>query len=63
MTKQCPDPVYVPGTHVNSDEYDENHHDAKASIFTSEDPRVMPFSDSDIELINRLESELWFGKR
>lgn len=36
--------------------------DASRRTFTDEDPRVMPFCPEDIEVINRVEGERWFGQ-
>lgn len=32
------------------------------TVFAAEDPRVMPLCGIDMEVINRIEDERWFGK-
>ena len=37
--------------------------DGDRNVFANEDPRVIPLCDIDIEAINRVENEMWFGRR
>ena len=58
--ESVPDPEF--DGKMDSDNLRPKEFDGERSCFMGEDCRVMPYSEGDIDLINRLEDAKWFGK-